>query len=160
MSIFEHTFSIVNSDGSKVAPSESLKIHGAVLLVSVGIPTGISGKYVKYFFKRPEPVKGLALIDTGATMTSVDEDVCKTLGLIPTGTIPIWHAGGTSVSLCYPIEIEFLGTPIPTMSHPRVATCHLSQMNGLNYILLLGRDILSMMKFTYNGLSGRIELAF
>jgi hypothetical protein len=33
----------------------------------------------------PKPVAGVALIDTGASLSAVDEAVCKSLGLTPTG---------------------------------------------------------------------------
>lgn len=107
----------------------------------------------------PQAQSGLALIDTGATMTSVDEKTCLTLGLTPTGVINIAHAGGTSPHNCYPVQIFFPDSKLPPLQIARAASVQLS-MGKQPYIMLLGRDILANIKMTYNGPQGRLELAF
>jgi predicted aspartyl protease len=101
----------------------------------------------------------LAIIDTGATATAVDEEVCRKLGLQATGTVKTAHAGGSEVRACYPIEISFPGTPFSPFTIPRAMSVNL-QFGKTPYILLFGRDLLAKMKFVYNGLAGRFEIAF
>ncbi|MEK6643084.1 MAG: hypothetical protein AABZ08_04190 [Planctomycetota bacterium] len=104
----------------------------------------------------PSPISGLALIDTGASITAVDENVCRHLNLAPTDSILMSHAGGQETRECFPVQIMFPGTPLPPVANPRVVSCKLDAPQ----ILLLGRDLLSLMKFVYNGPQGRIEIAF
>jgi predicted aspartyl protease len=104
----------------------------------------------------PKPLLGHALIDTGASITAVDEDVCRKLGLFSTGVVKMKHAGGADSRMCYPVQISFPGTPLPQFSNPRAVSCAL----GGPHILLFGRDLLASLRFVYNGPAGRIEVAF
>lgn len=107
----------------------------------------------------PLPIIGLAIIDTGATATAVDEEVCRRLGLQPTGMMKTAHAGGPEIRACYPIQVAFPNTPLPSVTIPRAMSVNLQFGEG-PYILLFGRDLLRNMKFVYNGFAGRFEIAF
>jgi len=105
------------------------------------------------------PISGLAIIDTGASGTSVDASVCEKLGIKPTARRKIAHAGGSDIRSCYPIQISFPGSPLPAIIVPRAMSADL-QFGKTPYILLLGRDLLIRLRFVYNGPAGRIEIAF
>lgn len=163
MPLFEHQLRInqPGQDGRTVSipPAQSLHVFGPVLQVVVS-PTkehiealNLKGEVV------PQPVSGLAIIDTGATSTAVDEEVCRRLGLNPTGSMKTAHAGGSEERACYPIQISFPNTPFPSVSTPTAMSVNL-QFGKTPYILLFGRDMLSAMKFVYNGPAGRFEIAF
>lgn len=132
---------------------------GSVLSVVVS-PTGqhLRGLELKGL-SAPQPIVGFAIIDTGATVTAVDEGVCKRLGLQPTGMMKTAHAGGAEIRACYPIQVTFPNAPLPSFATPRAMSVNL-QAGKSPYILLLGRDLLKNMVFVYNGFAGRFEIAF
>ena len=71
------------------------------------------------------------------------------------------HAGGLEDRYTYPVQISFPGTPLPSIHLPTAASANLIRPNqGQAHIALLGRDLLSKLRFVYNGPMGRIELAF
>lgn len=108
----------------------------------------------------PSPVQGVALIDTGASVTMVDESICRSMGLQPTGFARLSHAVGASDNRpCYAIQISFPNTPLAKpLFHPKVVSGNL-QFGNPKYSLLLGRDLMTNMKFVYNGFAGRFEIA-
>ncbi len=136
------------------APSAALAVRGPILPVTVAPLIS----HVAPGMSTPAPVSGYALIDTGVAMTSVDESVCKSLGLVPSGAVPLGHAGGTGVHYCYPVEIAFPGTQLPPFQQPMAVSVNLQSQSPI--IVLFGRDLLSVIKFTYNGVQGRFEIAF
>jgi predicted aspartyl protease len=161
MPVFEVNFGAKPSGSGRplVSPSQVLRLLGPVLTVVIS-PTSQHLQWLQANEKPiPDPISGLALIDTGAAITAVDEQACNTLGLHATGVVPIAHAGGSSSHPCYPVHISFPGTPLPSLQNPRVASVKLS-VGKQPIILLLGRDLLSKMRVVYNGPAGRIELAF
>ena len=107
----------------------------------------------------PQPVSGAALIDTGASLTAVDEEVCRQLGLQPTGIVNISHANGSTPRNTYPIQIIFPGTPLPSLLLASALSVDLS-CGTPRHIALLGRDLLSNLRMVYNGPVGRIEIMF
>lgn len=162
MPFFEHTFEITSKDvdGNEVrgAKGEALRTFGPVLQVLVSpTPQAINamqdgGQPI------PTPVAGLGLIDTGATSTCIDESVCQGLGIRPTGIQKMGHAGGTSERACYPVEIHFPGVTLPNIIVPLAMSVDLRFGTEKKYVLLLGRDLLSGLRFVYNGPNDRIEI--
>ena len=164
MPLFEHTYADKTKDSQESAgldlpAHQVLQLLGPVLQVVIS-PTP---QYLNAREQRGgepiQPKAGLALIDTGASVTAVDEGVCRDLGLQPTDRIGISHAGGVSEHLCYPVQILFPGTPLPPIIDARVVSVRLHE-GKQPILLLLGRDVLSTLRLVYNGLEGRIEVAF
>jgi predicted aspartyl protease len=98
---------------------------------------------------------GMALIDTGANVSSIDEETAKQMGL------PIVDQGKMSSAShemhpCnfYPIQITLGGRL--TFQVPRAMGANLKSKN---LIALIGRDILQRCTLIYNGGTGTITLA-
>jgi len=143
----------------RLPPARGLWEKGPVLQVAISVTNELTAKLASEGKHAPQPVTGFALIDTGASLTAVDETVCRRLELVPTSTILISHAGGSEDRPCYPIQVLFPGTPIRPVIIARA--CSVSLAAGKqSYILLLGRDFLSRYKMVYHGPAGRIELDF
>jgi predicted aspartyl protease len=163
MPLFEHQYGGEGflADGRTVRflPVKALRDLGPVLHVEISVTHERAAKLASKGREIPKPAAGLALIDTGCSITAVDESICQSLGVEPTSVVRMSHAGGTEERPCYPIRIQFLGTPLPPYAIPRASSVRLSA-GKQPYILLLGRDFLSHMKMVYNGPAGRIELAF
>lgn len=163
MPVFEGNYNATGRgpDGESVAlsPQQALAQLGPILHVSIS-PTP---DYIAALGEQPEgvpdPVTGIALIDTGATKTAVDEKVCKHLRLPAVGVVRMSHAAGSEMRNVYAIQMTFPGTPLPSMVLTSASSVDLSG-GGQPYILLIGRDILQNLKMTYNGPRGRLELAF
>jgi len=105
-----------------------------------------------------------ALIDTGASFTSVEPSVLQELGLTPTGTIDIvTPSTGQNVHTTETYDIDFAlyagpNDPPLSMANLRVAACELFLKQGIH--ALIGRDVLSRCIFIYNGEPQIFSLAF
>ena len=142
----------------RVPPPEALRQLGPAFSVTVSITELERNKRAEFGGETPQPVSGLALIDTGSTVTAVDDKVCAKLKLSPTGVIQLQHAGGgTREAPCYPLQVLFPGTPLPPLTASRIASVDLG---NAPYLLLIGRDLLRRLRMVYNGPMGRIEITF
>ena len=160
MPIFELEYTLERKNKGIVLPSrDALRISGPCLAVVIDITKEHKEKLKQQKKEFPEPITGIALIDTGASSSGVYEKVCKKLNLKPTSIIKMHHAGGIEERACYPIQFFFPHTGIPPRDSLITASFNLGYDNT-PYIFLLGRDILSYLKFVYNGIKGRIELAY
>jgi hypothetical protein len=103
----------------------------------------------------------MALIDTGATKTSVDEHVISTLGIPPNGRTKLGTAGGPREATLHAVQIVF-----PTMGNlsillPQAVSCSLAgaELPGAKPLtVLFGRDLLLYFVMIYNGHLGRVTL--
>jgi hypothetical protein len=105
-----------------------------------------------------------ALVDTGASFTSLDPGVLGALNLTPTGTIEIVTPStgqGTHTADTYDIDVMIGAGPGDTplsISNLRVASCDLFLRQGIH--ALIGRDILEKCILIYNGSVGQFSVAF
>jgi len=112
----------------------------------------------------PEPQRVRALIDTGASHTSVDPGVLAALDLTPTGTIEIvTPSTGQSTHTAFTYDVDFAigagpqDTPL-LIPNLRISSSELFLRQGIH--VLVGRDILSRCIFSYNGSLNQFSLAF
>jgi hypothetical protein len=115
----------------------------------------------------PEPKHGLALIDTGASISGVDNGIIEALGVKPVGSVKLVSAKGGALHLLYPATFSFPGTPLPGINFERVAGVELqepqasdTQVKGPPLIAIIGRDVLRQCLLIYNGYLGYITLSF
>jgi predicted aspartyl protease len=98
--------------------------------------------------------QGMALIDTGASRSAIDEDVAKELGL------PIVNVGKmTSASHeqhpCNLYPVQFSIPPAITFQSPQTMGAKIAPQG---YIAIIGRDFLAKCVFIYNGGAGTVTL--
>jgi predicted aspartyl protease len=104
----------------------------------------------------PQPVAGLALIDTGATSTCIDEDTAQRLGLPVIDVVSVASASHASTQQnVYPVTLHIAGLPIP-INVPRAVG---APLDAQGLLLLIGRDVLRFCTLFYNGLTGEITLS-
>ncbi|MFH1418753.1 MAG: aspartyl protease family protein [Planctomycetota bacterium] len=102
----------------------------------------------------PAPIIGNAMIDSGATVTAIDADVAKRLGLKPSGTVEAVGIGGKTIGITVACSVDIKGL---VLDLPRAPGHDLSKYcPGL--IALIGRDILRHMVFHYDGPKGTVYL--
>ena len=105
----------------------------------------------------PPPQSGLALVDTGATLCSIDEAAVRALGIPPFGVTSTHTAGGTVQQNTYPASLSFPGTTLPNIEFADFVGAPLAA-GGI--IALIGRSLLQHFVLVYNGPSGSISLAY
>ena len=110
----------------------------------------------------PTPVPGLALIDTGATLSAVDATVVQQLGVQPVGLANVGTAGGQQQQATYPARFTFPGTGLPNIDFGQLLGANLTGQivaaHQQPLIALLGRDILQQFILIYNGPVGMFTL--
>lgn len=134
---------------------QNLRQTGPVLEVIFAVPQPIAEKLRSE--NKPIPViKVLALIDTGASHTSINQNIVNTLGLLP-GDVQTFHtANGAVDQLLYDIGI------VLPISAPNIISVQspCADLDGQPFQALIGRDVLGMCTLFYNGLDNSYTLHF
>jgi len=143
-------------DQDKELLSAGLTGIGPVFPIEVHVPPLIAEALDKAGEPIPSPVSGMALIDTGASITCVNEPVLKdSLKLNPIGVVNAGTANGPVQQNVYPGRLVF-PTEGWTLDVDGVMGVNLTgQTINLeppqDLIALLGRNLLERWIFTYNG---------
>lgn len=135
----------------------ALGIEGPWLDVIVEIPPVLAQVLSAANQPIPAPQTGRALIDTGASISAIDAEIVRKLGVPPVGVVSVMTPSGRADQEMFPARILFPGTPLDSIDFTRMAGAQLSQQ-GL--IALLGRDILHQCVFVYNGPGGHVSLSY
>jgi predicted aspartyl protease len=149
---------LANPQGQQVAidPRVVLQQRGPVIQVTISLAQASAQTLLQGGKTAPAPVSGLALIDTGASDTCIDNAAAQTMGLPVIDVVTITSATHVNEPCnVYPISIEVAGVPI-VIEAPRVLGANLAAQ-GL--LLLIGRNVLQSCNFIYNGVAGTITLS-
>lgn len=145
-------------DGSKneLPPALGLQQRGSCIPVSVGLEQNMAQVLIQANKPVPAAIQGLALIDTGASVSCVDSTIAATLKLPIVGTANMASAShaNTSVSL-HPIQITLQNQAI-SFNASRAMSANIANQG---FIAIIGRDILQLCTLFYNGPTGQITLA-
>ena len=133
----------------------NLRFSGPIIEVVIVPPQPVAEQLRKE--GKPVPtIKAVALIDTGASSTCINQNIVDALNLIAFDTQKVLTAGGPSEQLLYDV-----GVVLP-ISQPNVlsvqAPC--ADLSGQPFQVLLGRDVLSMCSIFYNGPDNSFSLHF
>ena len=145
-------------DGSttNVPPSIALQQRGPVVQVNVSVEQHIAQQLLQQGVALPTPESGLALIDTGATGTCIDDSAAQRLRLPVVDVATIASASHSAMQQnVYPIQIEVIGLPIRFNAARAIAAPLAAQ--GL--LVLIGRDVLQHCTLFYNGITGSFTLS-
>jgi hypothetical protein len=137
-------------------PKAALAQEGPRVQITIGVAQRIAAQLIQQGLTVPQPVSGVALIDTGAFATCVDEALAQQLHLPVVDVVQIASAShpGNPQNV-FPVLIEIAGLPI-SFNVPRAIGAPLA---GLGIQALIGRDVLEQCTLFYNGISGEITLA-
>jgi hypothetical protein len=137
---------------------------GPCLPVQVEVPPALAAQLQQTGQAVPAPVAGFALVDTGASVSAVDDTVIQQLGVQPIGMVPVGTAGGPQQQAIYPGRFTFPGTTLPAIDFGSLLGCNLAgQIVAIHQgplIALLGRDLLQSFVLVYNGPGGTFSLSF
>lgn len=130
-----------------------LQQHGPLVEVVVSVPKSIEALLKQQGKIVPQPVTGMGLIDTGCTHTSVSESVLRDqLELLPSGQQPTYGVTGLCQQNEYRCRLEIVG--VGAYRELRTGSSNLPP--GL--VALIGRDVLSIGQFVYDGKNGHFTL--
>jgi hypothetical protein len=147
-------------------PHFTLTLDAAGPVVNAGVSVSEGRRLALEAAGAPVPAMQAirALIDTGASFTSIDPAVLTALNLTPTGTIDIVTPStgqGTHTADTYDVDFRIGAGPNDTplsISNLRIASCDLFLRQGIH--ALIGRDILEKCIFIYNGTVNYFSLSF
>jgi len=145
-------------DGKSIAipPAIALTQRGPIIQVTIGIEQNIAQQLLSQGMPLPQPVPGLALIDTGATSTCIDEDVAKQLNLPVVDVVTIASASHAETNQnVHPALIEVVGIAIKFNALRAIGVPLTAQ--GLQ--VLIGRDLLQHCTLFSNGVTGSFTLS-
>lgn len=94
------------------------------------------------------------LWDTGATKSVISSDVARQLGLVPTGTVKVNHAGGVSQSPTYVISL-FLPNRVAL---PGVLVSECPPQPGFD--LIIGMDVITLGDLAITNVGGKTSFSF
>lgn len=104
----------------------------------------------------PVPIKGLALVDTGASVSCIDTNTARQLKLPVVGTVIMASASHANTpTAVHPIQIKIQNAPV-SFGAPRAMCANLANQG---FIAIIGRDILSLCTMYYNGPAGQITVS-
>ena len=135
----------------------ALQMAGPCLQVSINVAKSISEQLIQTGATLPQSVQGMGLIDTGASVTCIDEEAAQSLTLPIIDVVQLTSASHAKTPAnVYPAHIEILGGANIHFEMPRVVGANL---RAQKLIALIGRDVLSRCTFFYNGITGEITLS-
>ena len=138
--------------------------HWGKLVVNLYVGVGLDKSESLRELGMPTPVARplLALVDTGASRTVVEEDYLKILGLLPLTEEDVHTASTGSSPLklnVYAIEL-FLAEEVTGTLARNLPVFAAADLSGLGVQMLLGRDVLSRVMLIYNGPDRVFSLEF
>ncbi|MCL5611679.1 MAG: retroviral-like aspartic protease family protein [Chloroflexi bacterium] len=137
-------------------PPLALMQRGPIVQVTIGVEQNMAQQLVAQGAQLPQPVSGVALIDTGATSTCIDEVIARQLNLPAIDVITIASAShANSKQNVYPALIEVIGIAIKFNALRAIGVPLANQ--GIQ--VLIGRDLLQHCTLFYNGMIGSFTLS-
>jgi hypothetical protein len=134
---------------SITSSNPNLQAEGPTLEVHFLISRELEAFYKKSGQEMPPPIIVKALIDTGASNCSVQEDIPRKLGLQPVGTTGVLTPSTKGTPhLCYTYFMRML-IPSHNIIYEGIFTA--VQLDGQNISCLIGRDLLAFSIFIYQG---------
>ena len=149
-----------NVPGGHRVTSVVLASNGPILDVSISIPQALADLYARQQIPLPSPITGIALVDTGATRSCVHGLIMRNLGVNPIGVVTSGTAAGPVPHNLFPAHFTFPAAGIDVNFSSVVGVDLTGQIiNGQQLIALIGRDVLSLGIFVYNGPMGTFSFA-
>lgn len=136
-------------------PHLSLPFSGGAPVIDllVGVSHARAGALAAAGQPIPAPVQIRALVDTGASCTTVDGAILSSLGVPITGTVPCHTPSTTSnqphIANQFDISLVLIH-PLLTRTWPALPVIQ-SQLSHQGIQGLVGRDVLAFCLLTYDG---------
>lgn len=129
--------------------AEKLRQDGALLTVQISMPGSAAAAGGK---GSPQVVHGM--VDTGASISTVSEQVAAAAGLQQVGSVPLGGVGGSSER---PILAAAITLPEYNVTVDPIEIASVNVPFG-QFDMLIGRDILKALRLDYRGPEGAFAL--
>jgi len=140
-----------------VQPGQASLYFGGVLMdVTIGVDAITSQALLAAGHLVPNPIITKALVDTGCTVTSIDQTLVTSLNLRTLGFTRIATANGITPVTQHEISLNFPGTPL---SGKPILSVQSANLANQPFHILIGRDLMSNWTITYNGPAGFVSIA-
>lgn len=140
-----------------VPPSRVVQELGPRIQVVLSLPTFVEEGLIASGSPVPTPLLAEALIDTGASVTCIDDALAQQLRLPVIDRMTMTSASHAAHPVnVYPIRVEFAGLGLERTLN-RVMGAVLAPQ-GIQ--MLIGRDLLSEAVLIYNGREGEFTIGF
>ena len=136
------------------SPPEALRSGGAIFPIEISLPQILIDHLTKQGITPPPPVKGRAIIDTGASISVVDLSVLSSLQISPIGVATTLTTAGPTNQNLYPARFI-----LPRLVVDLSAVIG-ADLRPFQITALIGRDILSHFLMIYHGNAGRVTLSY
>jgi len=139
----------------QVPGAHGLVQRGPCVQIVISVPDQFAAELAKQGKPVPTPVSGLALIDTGATSTCIDEEAAKKLGLPIINVVNMASASHASNKAnVYPAKLQITGLPMAINASSAIGAA----LSAQGLMALIGRDVLARFVLIYNGSMGEVTL--
>ncbi|ADN50058.1 retroviral-like aspartic protease family protein [Vulcanisaeta distributa] len=152
----------INYASPNALPADVLRINGPVIMIDVK-PAGVVQSFAQSRGITLNNVRNvIALIDTGASITSIDKNVLNQLGYPPYGTVNSATASGQVTVPLYLVRL-ILFSNVPDVRARIVldnVTVAAVDLSAQQYRALIGHDILRNILLIYDGVAGQITITY
>ena len=145
----------ISDTGDHTGNGAGLQLEGPKIAIEIAVPTVLAEFLARSGLPVPPARKGFALIDTGASITAVDEDVVASLGIQPIGQMKLSTPSQSRSAWLYAARLTCSGMAMPDPEILDIVGCTL-QPQG--FIALLGRNFLRNFVLVYDGRAGFFTL--
>ena len=146
---------LVANAADHTANGAELQLQGPKVEIEIAVPTVLAEFLERSGLPVPPPQRGFALIDTGASITAVDEEVVASLGIQPIGQMKLSTPSQSMPAWLYAARLTCSVAARPVLEVLDIVGCTL-QPQG--FIALLGRNFLSKVVLVYDGPAGLFTL--
>jgi predicted aspartyl protease len=136
-------------------PQGALAQLGPRLQITVELADQVAQELIKRKEPLPAPSAGFALIDTGSASSCIDEETATSMHLPIVGRTKLATASHKDAEANqYPIKLKIQGVPIAF----NLTTAIGVPIKCQGLMAIIGRDMLQLCCFIYNGGTGTITL--
>jgi len=145
----------VPDTGDHPGNGADLQYEGPKVEIEIAVPGVLAEFLARSGLPVPPPQRGFALVDTGASITAVDEEVVASLGIQPIGQMKLSTPSQAMPAWLYAVQLTCSGVAMPALELLDVVGCTL-QPQG--FIALLGRNFLRKAVLVYDGPAGAFTI--
>jgi gag-polyprotein putative aspartyl protease len=136
---------------------------GALIEVHLGLSDARRRVMQRQSRAVPPPTKATLLIDTGASMSLVDEALMRTLQITPT-SVTSYHSSSTSgiAQQCSVYDVSLVLGGVATVNSLCIDPLPVMATAFINHPFegLLGRDVLSRLQMAWSGRTQSLTLSY
>lgn len=134
--------------------ADKLRREGAIINIQVAVPAALAQQLQAAGKTVPPPQMVRGMVDTGASISTVSDQVAAAAGLQAVGTIPLYGVGGGGEKPVYATSFTLTDYGV-TLDPLEVGGVSIN-MPGVD--ILIGRDVLKALDLAWQGVQGNFNI--